>query len=56
MNDKTIYKPCDLVLFGALGDLSRRMLLISLYKLEEANLLEPDTHVIGVDRIAQDNA
>jgi glucose-6-phosphate 1-dehydrogenase len=55
MNDKTTYKPCDLVIFGALGDLSRRMLLISLYKLEEANLLEPDTRVIGVDRLVQDS-
>ncbi|NOT85312.1 MAG: glucose-6-phosphate dehydrogenase [Methylococcaceae bacterium] len=49
------YKPSDLVIFGALGDLSRRKLLISLYKLDEANLLEPDTRIIGVDRIAQDS-
>ncbi len=55
MNSTNNYKPCDLVIFGALGDLSRRKLLISLYKLDEANLLEPDTRIIGVDRIAQDN-
>ncbi|MGJ0489953.1 glucose-6-phosphate dehydrogenase [Methylobacter sp.] len=50
------YKPCDLVIYGAMGDLSRRKLLISLYRLEKANLIEPDTKIIGVDRVAQDSA
>jgi glucose-6-phosphate 1-dehydrogenase len=50
MKDKKTYKPCDLVIFGALGDLSRRKLLISLYRLEKAELLEPETRIIGVDR------
>jgi glucose-6-phosphate 1-dehydrogenase len=44
------FKPCDLVIYGALGDLTRRKLLISLYRLENAGLLEPDTRIIGVDR------
>jgi len=56
MKDKKIFKPCDLVIFGALGDLSRRKLLISLYRLENANLIEPDTRIIGVDRHIHDNA
>ncbi|MDD1605827.1 MAG: glucose-6-phosphate dehydrogenase, partial [Methylococcaceae bacterium] len=56
MKDKKTFKPCDLVIFGALGDLSRRKLLISLYRLENANLIEPDTCIIGVDRHAHDNA
>ncbi|PPD42181.1 MAG: glucose-6-phosphate dehydrogenase [Methylobacter sp.] len=56
MKDKKAFKPCDLVLFGALGDLSRRKLLISLYRLENAQLIEPDTRIIGVDRHAHDNA
>ncbi|ASF46791.1 glucose-6-phosphate dehydrogenase [Methylovulum psychrotolerans] len=56
MTDKKAFKPCDLVLFGALGDLSRRKLLISLYRLENANLIEPDTRIIGVDRHEHDNA
>ncbi|MGZ8227094.1 MAG: glucose-6-phosphate dehydrogenase [Methylococcaceae bacterium] len=56
MKDKKTFKPCDLVIFGALGDLSRRKLFISLYRLENANLIEPDTHIIGVDRHAQSNA
>ncbi|MGZ5069361.1 MAG: glucose-6-phosphate dehydrogenase [Methylobacter sp.] len=56
MNDKTVFKPCDLVIFGALGDLSRRKLLISLYRLENANLIEPDTRIIGIDQHELDNA
>jgi glucose-6-phosphate 1-dehydrogenase len=50
MTDKKIFKPCDLLIFGALGDLSRRKLLISLYRLENASLIEPDTRIIGIDR------
>jgi glucose-6-phosphate 1-dehydrogenase len=56
MKDKNSFKPCDLVIFGAMGDLSRRKLLISLYRLENANLMEPDTRIIGVDRIDQDSS
>jgi glucose-6-phosphate 1-dehydrogenase len=50
MKDKTTFKPCDLVIYGALGDLSRRKLFISLYRLEMANLIEPETKIIGIDR------
>jgi glucose-6-phosphate 1-dehydrogenase len=50
MNEETTFKPCDLVIFGALGDLSRRKLLISLYRLEKANLIEADTRIIGIDQ------
>lgn len=50
MKDKTTFKPCDLVIYGALGDLSRRKLFISLYRLEMANLIEPETRIIGIDR------
>jgi glucose-6-phosphate 1-dehydrogenase len=56
MKDKKVFKPCDLLIFGALGDLSRRKLLISLYRLENANLLEPGTKIIGIDRHTHDNA
>tara|TARA_R110002051_G_scaffold324282_1_gene420837 strand:- start:1510 stop:2349 length:840 start_codon:yes stop_codon:yes gene_type:complete len=44
------YEPCDFVLFGTLGDLSRRKLLPSLYQLEKANLIHPDTTIVGVAR------
>lgn len=42
--------PCDLVIFGAKGDLARRKLLPSLYQLEKAGLLHNDTCIIGVGR------
>ncbi|WP_349432607.1 glucose-6-phosphate dehydrogenase [Methylomarinum sp. Ch1-1] len=44
------YKPCDLVIYGGLGDLSTRKLIISLYRLEKAGLIEKDTRIIAVDR------
>jgi len=50
------FKPCDLVIYGALGDLSKRKLLISLYRLEKNNLLEADTRIIGVDRLDETSA
>jgi len=56
MNEQTAFKPCDLVIFGALGDLSRRKLLISLYRLEKASLIEVDTRIIGIDQHEGDNA
>lgn len=41
---------CDLVIFGAKGDLARRKLLPSLYQLEKAGQIHPDTRIIGVGR------
>lgn len=41
---------CDLVIFGAKGDLARRKLLPSLYQLEKLGYLHPETRVIGVGR------
>jgi len=43
-------KPSDLVLFGALGDLAGRKLVPSLYQLEKAELIAPETTVVGVSR------
>lgn len=43
-------KPCDVVLFGAQGDLSRRKLIPSLYQLDKAGLLAPETAIVGVAR------
>ncbi|ARD45791.1 glucose-6-phosphate dehydrogenase [Colwellia sp. PAMC 21821] len=40
----------EIVIFGALGDLSRRKLLPSLYQLELAGLLSDDTRIIAVAR------
>ncbi len=52
MQNKKTFKPCDLVVFGVLGDLSTRKLLLCLYQLDKADLLEPDTKIIGIDRFA----
>ncbi len=43
-------KACDLVIFGAKGDLARRKLLPSLYQLEKAGYLHARTRIIGVGR------
>ncbi|AWB67820.1 glucose-6-phosphate dehydrogenase [Saccharobesus litoralis] len=43
-------RPCDFVLFGTKGDLARRKLLPALYQLEKADLIHPDTRIVGVAR------
>lgn len=53
MTKTNSFKPCDLVIYGALGDLSKRKLLISLYRLEKHNLIEAETRIIGVDRLEE---
>ena len=45
-----------LLLFGATGDLSRRMLLPSLYALHEDGLISPDLRIVGTARSAHDDA
>lgn len=47
---------CDLVIFGAKGDLARRKLLPSLYQLEKAGQIDADTRIIGVGRAEWDKA
>ena len=48
--EKQTSKPCDFVMFGALGDLARRKLMPSLYHLERSGLLDPKTRIIGIAR------
>jgi len=43
-------KSCDFVLFGVLGDLSRRKLLPALYQLEKSGLLSDESRIVGVAR------
>ena len=50
MENSKQFKPCDFVIFGAFGDLTRRKLIPSLYQLEKAGLLEPATRIVGVAR------
>ncbi|WP_426416359.1 glucose-6-phosphate dehydrogenase [Aestuariirhabdus sp. LZHN29] len=42
--------PCDLVLFGCVGDLSLRKLFPALYHLQVAGLLHETTRIIGIAR------
>ncbi|HET6726137.1 MAG TPA: glucose-6-phosphate dehydrogenase [Gammaproteobacteria bacterium] len=42
--------PCTLVVFGALGDLSRRLLMPALYNLAHSGLLPDEFKVLGVAR------
>ncbi len=49
MEEKRL-KPCDFVIFGVLGDLSRRKLIPSLYQLDRAGLIDPETRILGVAR------
>ncbi|MBB3173175.1 glucose-6-phosphate 1-dehydrogenase [Endobacter medicaginis] len=53
---KTPAPPGTLVIFGAHGDLTKRLLTPSLYNLTGAGLLDPDFKVIGVDRVDADDA
>lgn len=47
--------PATLVIFGAGGDLTKRLLMPSLYNLKLAGLLDDGFQVIGVDRNAGDD-
>jgi len=40
----------EIVLFGAVGDLSRRKLIPALYQLEQVGLLNPDSRIVAVAR------
>ena len=55
MNNIEIQAASELVIFGVLGDLSRRKLLPSLYQLDKAGLLNEQTRIIGVARQAHNN-
>ncbi|MDT8407519.1 MAG: glucose-6-phosphate dehydrogenase [Methylococcales bacterium] len=49
MSDYLYHQPTDLIIYGALGDLCTRKLILSLYRLDKSALLSPDTRIIGVD-------
>ncbi|PLK58448.1 glucose-6-phosphate dehydrogenase [Candidatus Palibaumannia cicadellinicola] len=54
MTVTSIAQACDLVIFGAKGDLARRKLLPSLYQLEKLSYIHPETRIIGVGRAEWD--
>jgi glucose-6-phosphate 1-dehydrogenase len=45
--------PCVLVIFGAAGDLSHRLLIPALYNLARARLLPTNFVILGIDRLDQ---
>src|ERR1700733_1133069 len=47
--------PCVMVIFGAAGDLTGRMLIPALYNLARANLLSREFAVVGVARTQMSN-
>ena len=47
--------PCTLVIFGARGDLTKRLLIPALYNLAVAHRLDPAFKVIGVDHGESDD-
>jgi len=47
--------PCTLVIFGAAGDLTKRLLMPSLYNMQQAGLLQEGFTVVGVDRVERDD-
>ena len=49
-------KASTLILFGATGDLAKRMLLPSLYALEAEGLLPPEMNIVGTARSELDEA
>ena len=48
--------PCSFVIFGAGGDLTRRLLMPALYNLQLAGLLDDDFRIVGVDAREMDDA
>ena len=46
---------CTMVIFGAAGDLTKRLLIPALYNLRAANLLDDGFKVLGVDHNARDD-
>ena len=47
--------PSMLVIFGAGGDLTKRLLMPAIYNLSAAGLLHADVRIVGVDRVAGDD-
>ncbi len=47
--------PCTLVIFGAGGDLTKRLLMPALYNLSGSHLLPDDFQIVGLDRTDTDD-
>jgi len=55
MNKANNQCPSEIVIFGALGDLSRRKLLPALYQLDKAGLLHSESRIVGAARQQHSN-
>lgn len=55
MSNTTKAEACNLVIFGAKGDLTKRKLLPSLYQLEKFNQIHQNSRIIGVGRANWNN-
>ncbi len=55
MTAPTVAPVCTLVLFGAAGDLVKRLLIPSIYDLMVSGVLDPAFRIIGVDRAELDD-
>lgn len=53
MNKVDCQSASEIVIFGALGDLSRRKLLPALYQLEVCGLINSQSRIVGVARVQQ---
>ena len=53
--DATAAPPCTLVIFGASGDLTKRLLIPALYNLAHDQVLDPYFDIIGVDRVQRND-
>lgn len=51
---KFITQACNLIIYGAKGDLARRKLIPALYKLEKMGAIHPNTFILGVGRAEWD--
>lgn len=52
---ESVAPPCTLVIFGAGGDLTRRLLIPSVYNLARDGLIDEETRIVGVDLVQQDD-
>jgi glucose-6-phosphate 1-dehydrogenase len=53
--DATAAPPCTLVIFGASGDLTERLLVPALYHLAHEQALDASFEVVGVDRVQRND-
>lgn len=52
IEEQPITQACNLIIYGAKGDLARRKLIPALYKLERIGAIHPHTSILGVGRAA----